>query len=247
MACRKTSRACPTTSTATKGTAASRDVTASAGVAGSGRGMGVLAADLDGDGRIDWLVANDAQSNALWRNRGDGTFEDVADQLGVAVNGQGLAEANMGIAFGDTDGNGLPDVVITHFFGEHDTLWRAYAGPEGGIFYQDQTSEAGLAIDSRPLTGWGTVWPTWTRTVTSTWSPPTATSAASRRSSINMRTPRSSGGTAGMAVSPTSPPAPAPISGASHGSRTGLRRPRRRRRSRPRRRPSSRPERRALE
>ncbi|MFI5454108.1 MAG: CRTAC1 family protein [Isosphaerales bacterium] len=134
-----------------------RDVTASAGVAGSGRGMGVLATDLDADGRLDWLVANDAQSNALWRNRGDGTFEDVADRLGLAVNGQGLAEANMGIAFGDTDGDTLPDVLITHFFGEHMTLWRAYAGPEGGIFYQDQTSEAGLAIDTRPLTGWGAV------------------------------------------------------------------------------------------
>jgi hypothetical protein len=134
-----------------------RDVTASAGVARNGRGMGVLAADFDGDGRMDWLVANDAQSNALWHNRGDGTFEDVADRLGVAVNGQGVPEANMGIAFGDTDGNGLSDILITHFFGEHDTLWRAYAGPENGIYYQDQTSEAGLAIDSRPLTGWGTV------------------------------------------------------------------------------------------
>jgi len=134
-----------------------RDVTASAGIAGLGRGMGVLATDLDGDGRLDWLVANDAQSNVLWRNRGDGTFEDMADPLGLAVNGQGVAEANMGIAFGDTDGDTLPDVLITHFFGEHTTLWRAYAGPQGRILYQDQTSEAGLAIDTRPLTGWGTV------------------------------------------------------------------------------------------
>jgi hypothetical protein len=134
-----------------------RDVTASAGISGSGRGMGVLAADFDGDGRIDWLVANDAQSNALWHNRGDGTFEDLAEQLGVAVNGQGLAEANMGIAYGDTDGNSLPDIMVSHFFGEHHTLWRAFAGPSRSIFYQDQTSEAGLAIDSRPLTGWGTV------------------------------------------------------------------------------------------
>ncbi len=133
-----------------------RDVTAKAGVAGAGRGMGVLAADLDGDGRIDWLVANDAHSNSLWRNRGDGTFEDVAERLGLAVNGQGVAEANMGIAFGDTDSNGLPDVLITHFFGEHHTLWRAFASTDGGILYQDQTGEAGLAIDSRPLTGWGT-------------------------------------------------------------------------------------------
>ena len=69
------------------------DVTARAGVAGNGRGMGVLASDLDGDGRIDFLVANDAMNNALWINRGDGTFEDRAELLGLAVNGEGHAEA----------------------------------------------------------------------------------------------------------------------------------------------------------
>jgi enediyne biosynthesis protein E4 len=63
----------------------------------------------------------------------------------------------MGIAYGDTDGNSLPDIMVSHFFGEHHTLWSAFAGPSRSIFYQDQTSEAGLAIDSRPLTGWGTV------------------------------------------------------------------------------------------
>jgi hypothetical protein len=134
-----------------------RDVTASAGVADTSRGMGVLASDIDGDGRIDWFVANDAQSNAVWHNRGDGTFEDVAEHLGVAVNGQGVAEANMGIAFGDTDGNNLPDIMITHFFGEHHTLWCGELGSIRETFYQDHTSEAGLAIDSRPLTGWGAV------------------------------------------------------------------------------------------
>jgi enediyne biosynthesis protein E4 len=134
-----------------------KDVTKSAGVAASGRGMGVLASDFDGDGRIDLLVANDAESNALWRNRGDGTFENLADPLGLAVNGQGLAEANMGIAFGDTDGDTLPDVLISHLYNEHTTLWRATGRPEGGILYQDQTSEAGLAVDSRPMTGWGMV------------------------------------------------------------------------------------------
>jgi hypothetical protein len=133
------------------------DVTKSAGVAGTGRGMAVLASDFDGDGLIDWLVANDAESNALWRNRGDGTFEDVSGPLGVAVNGQGVAEANMGIAFGDTDGDSLPDLLISHFFGEHTTLWRARARPERGVLYQDETSEAGLAVDTRPLTGWGIV------------------------------------------------------------------------------------------
>lgn len=132
------------------------DVTARAGVCGHGRGMGVLASDLDGDGRIDFLVANDAQPNAVWINRGDGTFEDRADVLGLAVNGDGVAEANMGIAFGDSDGDALPDVMITHFFGEHETLWRPRATAGSELFYLDQTNRAGLAADTRNLTGWGT-------------------------------------------------------------------------------------------
>jgi hypothetical protein len=132
------------------------DVTAAAGVAASGRGMGVLAADLDGDRRPDILVANDAEPNALWRNAGDGTFTDEATVLGIAVNGAGQPEANMGIARGDADGDGVPDVLITHFYDEHDTLWRGERGPDGGRFYRDATFEAGLGTDSRPLTGWGT-------------------------------------------------------------------------------------------
>jgi enediyne biosynthesis protein E4 len=132
------------------------DVTTQAGVAGTGRGMGVVAADFDGDGRIDFFVANDAHANALWRNRGDGTFEDVAVTIGVAFNGEGHAEANMGIALGDTDGDHLSDLLVTHFFNEHDTLWRGLKQPGGGVFYQDATIEAGLAIATRPLTGWGT-------------------------------------------------------------------------------------------
>lgn len=131
------------------------DVTESAGVAAQGRGMGVLAADFDADGLIDILVANDAEANALWRNQGDGTFEDIAPRAGLDLNGQGSPEANMGIALADTDGDGLRDVVITHFLEEHDTLWRAKPVAEGGLFYQDETFAAGLGSGSRPYTGWG--------------------------------------------------------------------------------------------
>ncbi len=131
------------------------DVTDQAGVAGTGRGMGVLATDLDGDGRPDLLVANDAEANAVWRNRGDGTFEEVANDWGLALNGEGQPEANMGIALGDTDGDAIHDVIITHFVGEHDTLWRGLALPGGGIHFQDQTFQSGLGTDSKPLTGWG--------------------------------------------------------------------------------------------
>ena len=132
------------------------NVTATAGVAGKGRGMGVIASDLDGDGRIDLFVANDAEENVLWRNRGNGTFEDVAGSIGLAVNGRGQAEANMGIAFGDSDGDGLPDLFVTHFFGEHDTLWRPARLPDGHLVYGDETLPSGLGAAGRLLTGWGT-------------------------------------------------------------------------------------------
>ena len=131
------------------------DVTAQAGVAGTGRGMGCLTADFDGDGWIDILVANDAEANVLWRNRHDGTFEDMAAAWGIAVNGQGQVEANMGVAHGDHDNDGLEDVIITHFFGEHATLWRREQTADGAIIFEDRTQEAGLAVDTLPTTGWG--------------------------------------------------------------------------------------------
>ena len=179
-----------------------RDVTASAGVAGSGRGMGVLAADLDGDGRLDWLVANDACRATTFgkRNRGDGTFEDVADQLGVAVNGQGLAEANMGIAFGDTDGNGLPDVVITHFYGEHTTLWRGYATACKVVssIRIRPARRIWLSTPVRSPAGVRSWLTTWTWMATSTLWRPTGTSAASRPSSMAIKILPSSSETRGM-------------------------------------------------
>ncbi len=132
------------------------DVTARSLVAAKGRGMGVLAADLDGDDRVDLFVANDAEANAFWHNRGDGTFEDVSEAIGLAYNAEGEAEANMGIAHGDSDGDGLPDLLVTHFFNEHATLWRARKTDDGRLFYRDETKAARLAADSRPLTGWGT-------------------------------------------------------------------------------------------
>jgi len=133
------------------------DVTRQAGIAGTGRGMGCLTSDFDGDGWIDILVANDAEPNTLWRNRHDGTFEDVAAAWGIAVNGEGEVEANMGIAHGDYDRDGVQDVLITHFFGEHATLWRGAMGDDRRPIFEDRTREAGLALDTKPTTGWGVV------------------------------------------------------------------------------------------
>jgi hypothetical protein len=131
------------------------DVTAESGITDRARGMGVLATDFDGDGWVDLLVANDAQANALWHNLGGGKFEEVGVLWGIAFNAAGQAEANMGIAYGDSDDDGLPDVLISHFVDEHDTLWRARP-LKAGMHFRDETFFAGLGLDSRALTGWGT-------------------------------------------------------------------------------------------
>src|SRR5205807_5364717 len=101
------------------------DVTISSGLASAvGPGLGVYCADFNGDGWPDIFVANDGKPNHLWINRKDGTFQEEAVLRGVAVNAMGQAEANMGIAWGDVDGDGLQDVFVSHINYETNTLWQ---------------------------------------------------------------------------------------------------------------------------
>lgn len=129
------------------------DTTASSGIgAVPGAGLGVLCADFDGDGWDDVFVANDQQPNRLWINRHDGSFADEAVLRGVAVTGQGATAANMGVAWGDVDGDGLDDLFVTHLESETHTLWRQ--GPPG--MFLDGSAAAGIARAERS-TGFGTV------------------------------------------------------------------------------------------
>ncbi len=130
------------------------DVTEASGIGRANRyyGLGVVPEDYNGDGLLDLFVANDETPNVLFHNRGDGTFEDVALMAGVAYNADGDTEAGMGVDFADYDNDGDPDVYVTHFFSETNTLYRN----EGGLRFTDVTTTAGLAGPTIDLMGWGT-------------------------------------------------------------------------------------------
>lgn len=101
------------------------DETAAAGLAGPREaGLGVAFGDLDGDGWPDLYVANDADPNLLFRNRGDGTFEDQSLLSGTAYDDAGKAEGGMGVDLGDVEGDGDLDIVVTNFEFETNALYR---------------------------------------------------------------------------------------------------------------------------
>lgn len=86
--------------------------------------LGVAFGDLDNDSWPDLYVANDAEANHLFRNLGNGTFEEVAFLAGTAYSGRGNPEAGMGVDLGDVDGDGLLDIVVTNFEFESNALYR---------------------------------------------------------------------------------------------------------------------------
>ncbi len=131
------------------------DIGAAAGIAGHrGSAMGVIADDFDGDGAVDFYVANDGVDNFLWLNRGDGRFEENGLLAGVAVNGDGIAEASMGIAAADFDRDGDADLFVTHDVKESNTLYVN----DGRGWFEDRSVAAGVAAASLPHTGFGTGW-----------------------------------------------------------------------------------------
>lgn len=131
------------------------DASASSGISQvtPSTGLGVLMLDFDGDSRLDIFVGNDSRPSFLFRNEGGGRFTDVAEACGLARNGDGAAQATMGIAIGDVNGDDKPDVFTTNFANDTNTL-RVSA--KEGLFFADRTSQFGLGQVSRTFLGWGT-------------------------------------------------------------------------------------------
>ena len=128
------------------------DVTKAAGfIDPDGRGLGVVAADIDGDNRIDLYVANDMSANYLFRNMGGFHFEETAVAAGAAANSNGRFQSGMGVACGDLDGDGRPDLAVTNYYGESTTLFRNL----GGGLFADDTASKGLTAPTRNLLGFG--------------------------------------------------------------------------------------------
>ena len=127
------------------GPAGFTDVTEAAGLFNPrGKGLGVAVLDFDGDGFSDLAVANDTQPNYLYRNLGDGRFEDAGVLAGIAFAENGAARGAMGIDASDYDGDGQPDLVIGNFSNEMVSLYHN----EGVGFFIDQAPVSEIGRNS---------------------------------------------------------------------------------------------------
>ncbi len=118
----------------------------------AGNGLGVVCFDFNGDGWTDIFIANDSMENFLFKNRGNGTFEEVGVPTGVALSDDGKAEAGMGVDAADYDGDGLPDLFITHLDLELNRLYRN----RGDGSFEDATFSSKIGARNFRLSGFGT-------------------------------------------------------------------------------------------
>lgn len=128
------------------------DVSKTAGIADpAGKGLGIAFADFNNDGWTDVFVANDSVRQSLYRNKGDGTFEDIAVISGAAYDEDGRTFAGMGIDTGDFDNDGYVDVFITTLSNEKYALYRN----NGDFSFTYVTNTTGVGQITLLNAGWG--------------------------------------------------------------------------------------------
>ena len=129
-----------------------KDVTTEAGIRDPGLyGFAVIFSDLDNDGWPDIYVANDSVPNLMFHNNRNGAFSEIGLQSGTSLGASGRAQAGMGVAVGDYDGNGYQDLFVTNFSQDSNTLYQNM----GNMIFNDVSSPSGIAAPSIPYLGWG--------------------------------------------------------------------------------------------
>jgi len=128
------------------------DATADCGIQPSGKGLGVVAADLDLDGDLDLYVANDTVPNLLFRNDGYGKFFDISQISGTAFSDQGTPDGSMGVDVGDYNSDGLPDLWVTNYERENNALYRNL----GNDLFRHASQPTGISALGAKWVGWGT-------------------------------------------------------------------------------------------
>ncbi len=121
------------------------EVSRKIGISKPGKGLGVALADYDRDGRIDLYVANDTMPGFFYRNRGNGTFEEMALLAGLGVSEDGRTYAGMGVDFADYDNDGLPDLAVADLALEMYALYRN-TGKAGFEYTSRSTGLANITL-----------------------------------------------------------------------------------------------------
>ena len=121
-----------------------------------GKGLGVVATDINNDGRMDLFVANDTVQNFLFVNRGPGPdgrwkWDEIALQAGVGFSANGRTRSGMGVDAADLDGDGWQDLFVSNV--DHE-MYSTYINNKDESFH-DASEKLGIARDTRLMSGWG--------------------------------------------------------------------------------------------
>lgn len=128
------------------------DVTKQVGIVDPiGRGQGIVAADMNDDGLVDFYLGNDLNANSFFVNSPSHEYRNITENSGVAYDSRGAAQAGMGVDAADVNGDGLVDLIVTNFLGDHNSIYLN-AGDE---FFNEQSARCGIAAEGQPYIGWG--------------------------------------------------------------------------------------------
>ncbi|CAN5550099.1 CRTAC1 family protein [soil metagenome] len=127
------------------------EIVQKSGISVPAKGLGIAIADYDRDGKPDLFIANDSMLEHLYRNKGDGTFEELGMAAEVAVDGDGRTYAGMGVDFADYNNDGRPDLVITNLASQKYAIYNNNG--DGSFTYASYST--GLGGMTLLHSGWG--------------------------------------------------------------------------------------------